>query len=78
MSDVMAAFFVVVGIEEPETLPHRFHPLKPDSAWRSGVWVFLIGPRQWNELESVRRVISHLLPRLGSRHRCSIAHSKAA
>ncbi|RWE19780.1 hypothetical protein EN860_032560 [Mesorhizobium sp. M00.F.Ca.ET.217.01.1.1] len=78
MSDVMAAFLVVVGIEEPETLPHRFYPLKRDFAWSSGVWVFRIGSRRWNELESVRRVISHLLPRLRSRQRCSIAHSKAA
>ncbi|PBB95642.1 hypothetical protein [Mesorhizobium sp. WSM3862] len=78
MSDVMAAFLVVTGFEEPETLPHRFHPPKPDSAWSSAERVFRIRPRRWNELESVRRIISHLLPRLRSRHRCSIAHSKAA
>ncbi|PBB11775.1 hypothetical protein CK231_22085 [Mesorhizobium loti] len=78
MSDVIAAFLVVIGFEEPETLPHSLPPLKSDSAWSSGVWVFRIGPRRWNELKSVRRDISHLLPRLRSRQRCSLAHSKAA
>ncbi|PBB31165.1 hypothetical protein CK218_28230 [Mesorhizobium sp. WSM3879] len=78
MSDVIEPFLIMIGFEEPETLPHRFHPLKPSSARSSGVWVFRIGPRRWNELESVRWVISHLLPRLRSRQRCSIAHSRAA
>lgn len=78
MSDVIAAFLVVIGFEEPETLPHRFYLPKHDSAWTSGVLVSRIGRRRWNELESMRRVISHLLPRLRSRQRCSIAHSKAA
>ncbi|PBB40026.1 hypothetical protein CK222_30125 [Mesorhizobium sp. WSM3866] len=78
MSDVIEPFLMMIGFEEPETAPHRFHPLKPDCAWSSGVWVFRIGPRRWNELQSVRRVISPLLPRLRSRQRCSIAHSKAA
>lgn len=36
MSDLIAAFLVVIGFEEPETLPRSLHPLKPDSAWSSG------------------------------------------
>ncbi|AZO34140.1 MAG: hypothetical protein EOS58_27780 [Mesorhizobium sp.] len=78
MSDVIAAFLVVIGFEEPEILPHRFHPPKPDPAWSSDVLVFRIGPRRWNELQSMRRYISHLLPRLVSRQKCSLARSKAA
>ncbi|CCV09163.1 hypothetical protein MESS2_870016 [Mesorhizobium metallidurans STM 2683] len=44
MSDVIEAFLVVIGFEEPETLPRSLHPLKPNSAWSSGEWVFGIGP----------------------------------
>ncbi|PBB89663.1 hypothetical protein CK215_26240 [Mesorhizobium sp. WSM3864] len=78
MSDVIEPFLMMIGFEEPETLPHRLHPLKPSSARSSGVWVFRIGRRRWNELQSVRRDASHLLPRLISRQRSSLAHSRAA
>lgn len=36
------------------TLLRNLHPLKPDSAWSSSVWVFGIGPLRWNELQNVR------------------------
>lgn len=67
MSDLIAAFLVVIGFEEPETLPRSLHPLKPDSAWSPGGWVL-----EWNELQNVQWDISHRLPRLISRQRCSL------
>lgn len=78
MSDVIEAFLVVTGFEEPETLPRSLPPLKPNSAWSSSEWVFGIGPRRWTELQNLQWGISHLLPRLVSQQRCSLAHSKAA
>lgn len=78
MSDVIVVFLAMIGFEEPETLPRSLPPLKPNSAWSSGEWVFGIGTRRRYELQNVQWDISHLLPRLVSQQRCSLAQSKAA
>ncbi|OBP80080.1 hypothetical protein [Mesorhizobium loti] len=78
MSDVIEAFLVVTGVEEREALPHSLPPLKPNSAWNSGDWVFGIEPRQWTEMQNMQWDISHLLPRLVGQQRRSRAQSKAA
>ncbi|OBP78281.1 hypothetical protein BAE42_29460 [Mesorhizobium loti] len=78
MTGVIAAFFEVIGFKEGEALPRSLRPLKPNSAWSSGEWVCGNEPRRWNALQNVQWDISHLLPRLVSQQRCSLAHSKAA
>lgn len=78
MSGEIEAFLLVIGFEEREALPRSLHPLKPSSAWSSSEWVCGIEPRRWNAQQNVQWDISHLLPRLVSQQRCSLAHSKAA
>lgn len=78
MSEVIEAALEVIGFDEREALPSSLPPLKPNSARTSSEWVFGNEPRRWNELQDVQWDISHLLPRLVSQQRCSLAQSKAA
>ncbi|QKC98916.1 hypothetical protein EB231_33180 [Mesorhizobium sp. NZP2298] len=78
MSEVIEAFLEVIGFDEREALPRSLPPLKPNSAWTSSEWGFGNEPRRWNELQDVQWDISHLLPRLVSLQRRSIAQLKAA
>ncbi len=78
MSDVIAAFLVVIGFEEPEILARNLPPLNPNSVWSSAEPVFGIGSRRWTELQNLQWGISDLLPRLVSEQRRSLARRKVA
>ncbi len=78
MSDVIEPFLVMIGCDEPQTLPLSLPPPNPNSAWSSSEWVFAKQPQRWNALQNVQWDVSQLLPRLVSQQRRSLAQRKVA